>query len=72
MLLEIISVQFYNSVLFVSLTFSRDRLFLMEGKILSKAAIPHRKPEVWSLKKKAIYFITFKVFGQEYDSKATP
>lgn len=33
---------------FVSLTFSKDRLFLMAGKIPSKAVIPHRKPEVWS------------------------
>lgn len=31
---------------FVSLSFSRDRLFLMAGKIPSKAVIPHRKPEV--------------------------
>lgn len=32
----------------VSLTFSRDRLFLMAGEIPSKAVLPHRKPEVWS------------------------
>lgn len=55
---------------FVSLSFSRDRLFLTADKIPSKAVLPHRKPECEVQKGDFLY--TSKVFGKEYGSKATP
>lgn len=74
MLLEIvriISVQFHNSVLLFPSVLAGTDYFSWQGKFHPRLSFP-KGSQKCEVKKKAISFLTAKVFGKEFDSKATP